>query len=196
MDNRKLMYGGIIIFLFVGTYLVFNMNDKAKTDEYLYQIDAVEQVGQDKVIFEEDNMFYIDISGAIMDPGVYQLHPGSILNDVIKEAGGYSEGYDRKYVEQNINLAQRITDGQKVYIPFEGESVVNVVQNSTGDSVKNELININSATLSELETLTGIGPATAKLIIDGRPYSSIEDIMKVKGIGEATFIKIKDHICV
>lgn len=146
-------------------------------------------------------VIFVDIAGAVNLPDVYELPEGCRLQEAIERAGGFSEEADDNYIAQNLNLAQVLEDGEKIYIPKKGEAAVNLGdENKTGQgSVAGEItgkIDINKATSSELETLPGIGSVRAKQIIEGRPYKSIEEIQKVSGIGPKTFEKLKDKITV
>ena len=144
--------------------------------------------------------------------GIVKLNDGDRVYEAIEKAGGSLEDADLS----KINLAYALSDGQKIYIPKEGE-IVNeqntVTEYISSDFGNNALIednntvetgggkvNINTANQTELETLPGIGPSTAQKIIDYRSkigkFDSIEDIQNVNGIGDAKFENIKDNICV
>ncbi|WP_029674348.1 helix-hairpin-helix domain-containing protein [Butyrivibrio sp. VCB2006] len=148
------------------------------------------------------------VCGAVTNPGVYYLDGQCRIVDVVEAAGGFTENADKTYV----NLAAQIQDGLKLQIPTIAESVEqeSKSQIESFDTVKssdvsdtdnqNGLVNINTASLEQLKTLPGIGDGIAGRIIDYRSengkFSSIEDIMKVSGIKDKLFSKIKDHITV
>ncbi len=147
------------------------------------------------------------VNGKVTEPAVYELPPGSLVEAAIEAAGGFAAEADTAVV----NLAQPLSDGVQVYVPSEEEDVpvpLTVVSKpntspamaSAGGSTAVGLININTATIEELDTLPGIGPSTAQKIIEHResagPFAAIENIMDVTGIGEAKFAKIKDQITV
>ncbi|MBC8450474.1 MAG: ComEA family DNA-binding protein [Chloroflexi bacterium] len=140
------------------------------------------------------------VSGAVQAPDVYELPADSIIEDAIGAAGGATDDADLEAINQALSLS----DGMQVHVPRRQENsptppVVSVplLQTTSGfSSGPAGRVNINTATAEELDTLPGIGPAMAQRIIEGRPYGSIEDIMRVKGIGEATFEKLKDLIAV
>lgn len=146
----------------------------------------------------------VHIDGAVMLPGVYELTDGSRVNDAIELAGGLTSEADTT----TLNLAAKLTDGQKVTVPRIGESVVSSGDGgvASGQSLNSSvseaggLVNINTATAEELDTLPGVGPSTAATIIQDReqsgPFTSIEDLMRISGIGEKKFAKLKDYICV
>lgn len=146
----------------------------------------------------------IDVSGAVNKPGVYTLSSDSRVHDAIIEAGGLASTVDQQRVAQMLNLAAPLTDGAKLYIPVLGEQMVtsgNASGNSsTGSQAvageSTQLININTASNTELESLPGIGDVTAGKIIENRPYGSVEELREKKVVGEATFEKIKEQISV
>ena len=137
----------------------------------------------------------VDVEGAVITPGVYKIKSDSRVVDALAKAGGLAEDADRDWVEKNINLASRVTDGLKIYIPRAGEEVLSDNTNSSIDiGTTGPVLNINSASASDLETLPGVGEVTAQKIIDGRPYSNIEDLLKSKTVGRATYEKIREKI--
>jgi len=143
----------------------------------------------------------VQVSGAVPRPGVYALAQGSRVQDAISAAGGFLAEAERT----GINLARALEDGEQLDIPYmEGSSPViidapTVVVVGTAPS-STELININTASATELDTLPGIGPTTAQKIIDYRqqngPFLAKEDIVNVSGIGPGTYERIKDLITV
>jgi len=146
---------------------------------------------------EETGTIWIDLAGAVINPGVYELPSGSRLKDLLARAGGLSAEADRDWVEKNLNLAQKIEDAQKVYIPSQTEMAGATTGEVAGEStVVSGKININVASVSELDTLWGIGEARAKSIIDNRPYSSIDELLDKKIIPSNVFDRIKDEITV
>lgn len=140
----------------------------------------------------------IDVGGAVLKPGVYELPADARIQDVLVAAGGLSPDADRQYIEKAVNLAQKVTDGAKIYIPSKGESLggsggsvfsgTNTTTSATG------LISINNASSAELDKLPGIGPVTAGKIIGGRPYGSVQELLDKGAVGKAAFEKIKDLI--
>ncbi|MCL4367547.1 helix-hairpin-helix domain-containing protein [Patescibacteria group bacterium] len=137
----------------------------------------------------------VDVSGAVKHPGVYQLTSGARVEDAIQKAGGLTTQADTNYVAKTLNLAQKVTDGLKIYIPNSGESSP-AVAGATVDSTALGTININSASLDTLDSLPGVGPVTAQKIVDNRPYSQTEDLVTKKVVGKSEFDKIKDKISV
>jgi len=133
------------------------------------------------------------VSGAVHRPDVYILAPDSIVKDALLAAGGATDEADL----DRINLALPVADGQHIYVPRLGEENPPVPSPSV-PSPSDGRININTADSAALEALPGIGPVIAQRIIDYRlangPFTQIEEIMDVSGIGSVTFEKIKDLI--
>lgn len=145
----------------------------------------------DQIVTQEKIVF--DIAGAVVSPGVYELPLGAMVADGVQIAGGFMDTADLTYVSRNVNMSNEITNHSKIYIPFIGENLYPVVSNDAGTDTK---ININVASLADLDTLPGVGPAIAQKIIDGRPYETIDEIKEVSGIGDKLFEKIKGKICI
>ncbi len=137
----------------------------------------------------------VDIEGAVQRPGIYEIPNDSRIQDVLITAGGLLAKADRTTMSKTINLAQRLFDGQKIYFPEVGETVVNVTAGSSSQS-NSATININTASESDLDTLAGVGPVTAKKIISGRPYQNISDLITKHLVGQSVYDKIKDTITV
>ena len=147
---------------------------------------------------------YVDVDGAVVRPGVYRLKDGARVSQAIDAAGGLTAEAD----VTGLNRASKVADGQKIYVPKVGEqqaaAAVGGAESSAattpGAGSSSELVNINTASAAELQTLSGIGPSMAQSIIDERskngPFASVDDLMRVSGIGEKKLAKIKDCICV
>lgn len=137
------------------------------------------------------------VSGAVRSPDVYLLPVDAIVRDAIQAAGGATEDADLAA----INLALPLADGVHVHVPRLGEATpapgISGPVGGTAVSVAGGArINVNTATLEELDTLPGVGPTLAQRIIDHRPYSSPEDLLRVPGIGDATLARLRDLITV
>jgi len=144
-----------------------------------------------------DKPIVVHITGAVPRPGVYALPEGARIQDGISAAGGFLAEADKS----TINLAELLEDGEKLDVPFiEGASPVLGTPLPEVITTTTELININTATAAELDTLPGIGPTTAQKIIEYRdqngPFINTEDIINVSGIGPGTYERIKDLITV
>ncbi len=185
-----------------------NQNDKEEVVE-IFKEDTKEQ---DKK--EEENTsikkITVDIKGMINNPGVYEVDSDSRVNDVIALAGGLKEGADTS----NINLAKIVSDEMTIIV-YSTEEVLEKFKQEVcicncpyiandacigEDSDDNNLININTASIEELTTLTGIGDVKAEAIIKYRnevgKFKTKEEILNVDGIGESLFEKIKDDITI
>ena len=138
----------------------------------------------------------VDIEGAVEKPGMYHLPVGARQQDALVAAGGMSKLADRQLVAKTLNMAAKLSDGMKLYIPRIGESV-GVVSGASGPGVAGAMtsaISVNSATTAELDGLPGIGAVTANRIITNRPYGSLDELITKKAIGRSVFEKIKDKI--
>lgn len=145
-------------------------------------------------------MIYVDVGGEVKNPSVVELPDGSRVTDAITAAGGLTEQADLT----DINRAAFVSDGEKIYIPSQVSELeddgLSVGEGGGGGTAKSSdgRININTADSTQLQELTGVGPATAEKIIDYRKqngrFQSIEDIKNVSGIGDKTYEKLKDHI--
>lgn len=132
---------------------------------------------------------FIDIEGAVIKPGVYQLLGGSRIKDVLVSAGGMSEKADREYCEKNINLAEIVKDGEKIYVPFKGAAPAAAGYVQAGSEVKK--ININTASVAELDTLVGVGASRSETIVKNRPYKNLEEVVSKGGMTKTIFEKNK-----
>ena len=152
----------------------------------------------------------VEIAGAVNKPGVYTLENGKIVEDLIKQAGGLKDSADKEKTSSSVNRAEILSDGEKVVIPENGvqastpasEAVAGASTASSSSSSAQNIgkVNINSANLSQLDSLPGIGPAYAQRIIDYRTsnggFKTIDEIKNIKGIGDKTFEKFKDLISI
>lgn len=133
------------------------------------------------------------VTGAVQNPGVYFLPEESRVQDALDAAGGPASSADL----DRVNLAQRVYDEDQIYVPEIGEE--NIPSTRIGGSDEG-LININTASAAELESLPGIGPVLAQSVVDYREahglFGSVEEIMEVQGIGQGVFEDIKELITV
>jgi competence protein ComEA len=134
------------------------------------------------------------VTGAVVNPGVYYLPEESRVQDALEAAGGPATDADL----DRVNLARRVQDEEQIYFPAVGEEDLPATA-STGGS-QGGTININTASVGELEGLPGIGPKLAQCIVDYResngPFATIEEIMEVQGIGQGVFEDIRESISV
>ena len=152
--------------------------------------------------------YVVHVDGAVSRPGVVELMGQDLrVHDAVEEAGGLLDDADTS----SINLAEPLSDGAKIHIPHAGEEAITEpsagtqagqtqTSGATEPGAGTALVNINTADTAALETLPGVGPATAAAILDDRtkngPFETVEDLMRVSGIGEKRFARLKDLICV
>ena len=200
----------IIVLIIVGIYVYnirFSEDINENTNENQLNTSFVENILEKD---DKNKEIIVHITEAVKKNGIVKLKDGARIYDAIEMAGGSTDDADLS----KINLAYVLEDGQKVYIPkigeinqenaeeeyitFEYGNNKNIIQDYNKGG--NEKVNINIANQTELETLPGIGTATAEKIIDYRnkngKFSRIEDIQNVKGIGNAKYENIKESICV
>ena len=154
----------------------------------------IQIVSQEPEAKENNNKIFIDLSGAVKKPAVYRLVAGSRLEDVLKLASGLTDEADVDFFHRNFNLARILTDQEKIYIPSKQEVGTGVLPQISQTLDYSLLVNVNSATLEELDSLPGIGETTANKIIDNRPYQSIEELVTKKAINKGVLEKIKNQI--
>lgn len=217
--NKRQKTTIIAIFIIIAIAIWYYQNNKDNEQLILNQSNLAKTT--DLQNGKEENQITVYVTGAVKKQGVVQLKEGSRIQDAIDKAEGLEED---AYIE-TINLAYMLEDGMKIYIPnmqdkqnltkeemqiskdntknyITNDSSINIsnVNQSQKENRKEEKININNATQSQLETLPGIGAATAIKIINYRKengkFSNIEDIKNVSGIGEEKFKKIKELISV
>jgi len=158
----------------------------------------------------------VDIAGAVNKPGVYQATAGARLKDIINLAQGLNNDADISFFNRNFNLARYISDQEKIYVPSILEINIGIflengrtldytspvsstvaptaIETETDQSLQQSKININFATLDELDKLPGIGQVTAKKIIDNRPYQSIVELSTKKIVNKSVWEKIKSLV--
>lgn len=198
------------------TLIIVNIFKNMESEEVV--TDSVVAVATDeKSESVKTNSFFVDVKGEVKKPGVYLVNEGDLVNDAITLAGGLT----KKATTKNINLSEEVKKSMVIYVFSKNSNntttTISPISNTTCTTnvieVKecdkeivnvetqssNSLINLNTATKTELMTLPGIGEAKADQIIlyrkDNR-FETIEDVMKVSGIGESYFAKIKDFITV
>lgn len=141
----------------------------------------------------QTDTIFVYVCGAVCNPGVYELPADSRAYEAVTQAGGMQE----EAAGTAVNLAEVLTDGQKLQIPFQGE-VSDIQVSDNGDVTTDSRVNINTASLEELMTLKGIGQTRAEQILEYREkhgsFASPEAIMNVDGIKQGTYDKIKDNI--
>lgn len=214
---RKIVYPLtiIIVLIIVISYIVIKKNLEDNSEATILEDDLFINETLDEK--EEERIINVDIKGAVKKPGVYKVNDSLVINDVIKLAGGLAKNADTSL----INLSKKVTDEMVIIIYTKEEvknsnivdTVIKVVEkecicpNIENDGCLNteikdtigetKLININTATIEELMTISGIGESKAKAIIEYRnknKFEKIEDILNVSGIGNNLYEEIKIYI--
>lgn len=193
----------IVIVISIIIYMIYLKNSKEDIDfiedELEENLDEIKAEKLSEKENKEENIIVVHIAGEVNKPGIVKLKENSRIIDAIEQAGGVNNNADLS----NVNLAYILSDGQKINIPNKNEKEQkDIITQSAGveiDSKNNKtMININTATIEELQKLPGVGEAMAKKIITYRTqngkFKNIEDIKNVSGIGEAKFNNIKDFI--
>ena len=150
----------------------------------------------------EDQLVTVDVKGAVKKPGVYQLQSNSRVHDALEKAGGLTDEADLK----SVNQAQKLSDEAVVYVAKVGENAVDVTTSAPASATsgtgqaKSALVNLNTATEADFQTISGIGQKRAQDIIayreaNGR-FKSVDDLKNVPGIGAKTLEKLKEYVTV
>ena len=198
--HKKLLLGAALLMGLI--FFFYNQTDekaqnKNENEQWAQVEEIIPSAKDEKAEKEEPSILKVDIKGAVQKPGVYEFKQGDRVTDVIGMAGGLSEAAD----STQVNMAQLVEDEMVVYIPIVGEetqAVQAAADGMNGGGKEGALIDINKATLEELQELPGIGPSKAAAIIAKRDelgsFKTIEDLKLVSGIGEKTYEKLKDLI--
>lgn len=222
--NRKLILSIIGMFVIAGLSFVYirNTNKELKESE-VYDLEVEEKKTNNLDIEEDIKYITVDIKGEVKSPGVYKIEEGKRVVDAINASGGLTKKAVTKYINlskvlkdedviiiNNISELEKIEDKKNIEeIKINNKSNISVKESDVitndksdivkeSDSNKNTIVNINTCTLEELLSINGIGESKAKSIIEYREnvglFTSKENIMKVSGIGESLYDKIKDYI--
>ena len=136
----------------------------------------------------------VHVAGAVVEPGVYDLASGARVRDAVVAAGGPTDAADWNA----LNLAAVVSDASRVYVPVVGEDVPPGVLGASGAAVGNGPVDVNRATVDELDQLPGVGPATATAIVTERdrngPFVDVDDLGRVPGIGPAKLEALRDLV--
>lgn len=152
----------------------------------------------------------VDVSGAVQKPGLYKVPVSHRVGEVVAEAEGFSQNASVEWISKNLNMAKKLEDSQKIYIPFEWDTYVDTqvdvsqleITNTPSATSSNKddnvptsgLLNVNIATQEELDELPGIGPVYAQKIIENRSYENFDDFLTKSGLTTSTAEKIKNLI--
>ncbi len=186
-------------FLIIGTFGILllivgiRVLPKVKSDKSTFEFIASDATSS----AEQVQSIKVEIAGKIINPGVYSLKDDSRVQDLLIISGGLSAGADRIWVSKNVNLAAKLTDGGKIYIPAEAEVLSNTIgQIGVGGDLGKKLTNINTASQVEIEALPGVGTVTAGKMISSRPYGNIDELLNKKIVNKSIYEKIKDMVSV
>ena len=204
MEYKKVLsiIGGVlavIVIIFVGRGMM-----ASSTKEKVMVTNAVNTTRVEETTTMMPQNCYVDIKGEVLRPGVYEFSCESRIQEVIKKAGGFTEEAD----ETKINLAQKISDQMQIIVPnvhskqeggvTEGNSEKGNLSNTTPSNSKQGTVNINTATLEELQTIKGIGKKKAEAILQYRKehgaFRTKEDLLRVKGIGKKALEAIESQV--
>lgn len=196
MDNKKKKFI-LLCVLLLGCVLT-SIAAEYFTNEEPAPVISVQTQAKSK-----EQLITVYVSGAVARPGLYELPAGIRAQEAVEAAGGFTEAAN----QEKVNLAKKLKDGSQVNVPaLKGSKKAITGTNasagtaSIGSQQKQAgLININTASITELDSLPGVGEVTAQRIVEYRQqhsFTRIEDIMQVKGIGEAKFNKMKDRLTV
>jgi competence protein ComEA len=192
-----LLGAGLLVLITSGVILYMSLKNESNTSVMPPKTPlAKDQVIPDSEGKQKDlspaELIMIDVQGSVKNPGVYEMKSGDRVIHAIQRAGGFLDSAEVR----SVNQAQKIDDEMIIYVAAKGEQINPLVQ-----SVENEndnKLNINSADVSELQTLSGVGPSKAQSIIlyreENGPFTSIEQLLEVRGIGEKTIEDWKDKI--
>lgn len=188
------LLGGSLVFLAVSLFLLYRSSQPQAPISYSVASDTTVDSSKPSI-----QAVVIDIAGGVLHPGVYTLPKGSRIDDAITASGGFSDVADRVAVEQSVNRAAELVDSAKIYIPVVGSTELG--KNTPGQNhpvvaipAQGGRIPINTASQALLEELDGVGPATAKKIIAGRPFTTLDELVARKIISASVFEKIKEEI--
>ncbi|MEK3797841.1 helix-hairpin-helix domain-containing protein [Peribacillus sp. FSL H8-0477] len=202
LQNKKVIAGIVAGLAAVTGYFFYQQSDPSITEEPLFAASPVVEQVESPAEEVKPLIIKIDVKGAVELPGVFIADEGDRVIDLIDDAGGFHPDADR----DKVNLAQLVKDQMVIYVPKVGEETETLPQDAAatvsgpaGGDKDGGMINLNTATETELMTLTGVGPSKAAAIIEYReksPFQSIEDLKKVSGIGDKTFEKLQDSITI
>ena len=198
--NQSLRYiitSGLVLILVISGFFLYTTN---KEEDVLWEIAPSTSDEEIAVEVSESTMptteILVDIKGAIQQPGVYHLPSDARLHELIFAAGGFTKEAE----ERQLNLAEKLSDQQMIYVPSKEEVdfSVELPQLNQEGNAETGLINLNTATLLQLQELPGIGPAKAQAIITYREenglFKTVEDLLNISGFGEKTLEKLRAMI--
>ena len=192
LSAKAAVVGGILLIL-VGVGGLFSKKEESvKGTEVVVTTVLAEKT---EVSTTQETVIFVDIKGAVKNPGVYQMKVGDRVKDALDAAGGLTDEAD----SQKVNLAKRLEDQMAIVVPKVGEEAEEIPAGATSkEEAKDGKVNINTATVEELKTLKGVGEKKAGAIIEYRKkngsFQTKEDLMKVRGIGKKLFESFQERI--
>lgn len=192
LSAKAAVVGGILLIL-VGVGGLFSQ--KEESVEEIEAVVTTVLAEKTEVSTTQETVIFVDIKGAVKNPGVYQMKVGDRVKDALEAAGGLTDEAD----SQKVNLAKRLEDQMAIVVPKVGEEAEEIPAGETRkEATKEGKVNINTATVEELKTLKGVGEKKAEAIIEYRKkngsFQTKEDLMKVRGIGKKLFESFQERI--
>ena len=192
LSAKAAVIGGILLIL-VGVGGLFSKKEESVEETTV--VETTMLVEKTEVSTTQEAVIFVDIKGAVKNPGVYQMKVGDRVKDALEAAGGLTEEAD----SQKVNLAKRLEDQMVIVVPKVGEEAEEIPAGATSkEEAKEGKVNINTATVEELKTLKGVGEKKAEAIIEYRKkngsFQTKEDLMKVRGIGKKLFESFQERI--
>ena len=192
LSAKAALIGGILLIL-VGMGSLFSKKEESVEETTVVEMTVLAE--KTEVSTTQETVIFVDIKGAVKNPGVYQMKVGDRVKDALDAAGGLTAEAD----SQKVNLAQRVEDQMVIVVPKVGEEAEEIPAGETSkEEAKEGIVNINTATVEELKTLKGVGEKKAEAIIEYRKkngsFKTKEDLMKVRGIGKKLFDSFQERI--
>lgn len=192
LSAKAAVIGGILLIL-VGVGGLFSKKEESVEETTVVETTMLAE--KTEVSTTKETVIFVDIKGAVQNPGVYQMKVGDRVKDALDAAGGLTEEAD----SQKVNLAKRLEDQMVIVVPKVGEEAEAIPAGVTSKETSKEgKVNINTATVEELKTLKGVGEKKAEAIIEYRKkngsFKTKEDLMKVRGIGKKLFESFEERI--
>ena len=192
LSAKAAVIGGVLLIL-VGVGGLFSKKEESVEETEVVVTTVLAE--KTEVSTTQETVIFVDIKGAVKNPGVYQMKVGDRVKDALDAAGGLTDEAD----SQKVNLAKRLEDQMAIVVPKVGEEAEEIPAGETRkEATKEGKVNINTATVEELKTLKGVGEKKAEAIIEYRKkngsFQTKEDLMKVRGIGKKLFESFQERI--
>lgn len=216
MTKRNIVLIMLVFLCVITSFILYGRNkSKVFKDEYMKNIfveeeapddnsvevnaEPIKEVKGENQLTKSIKMIVVEIKGEVVSPDVYEISEGSIIRDLITKAGGLTNEANI----DKINRADKLRDNQLIVIPNKNDlsnANTNINISKEGNTSEDGIININTASLEELQKINGVGEIKAKSIINYREknggFKSIDEMKNIEGIGDKTFEKMKDQITI